>query len=158
MLGIGSQIAFNLPPFRQRTQGRDSRRSYGGNKMFQMLLVSAHMMLFGIICAYSQTTSTTSSNSNAAVTVVTNDATSVTSTSGALDGTISLNGRVAAAWFEWGTTTALGTRSSSQIFQDGMGARAFTAKLTDLKPSADILFPSRGLSTCSRHTERAGRY
>jgi hypothetical protein len=102
------------------------------------------MVLFGIICAYSQTVSTTSSNTNVAVTVVTGDASSIASTSAVLNGTINLTGNVAAAWFEWGTTTSLGTRTTPQVFQDGTGARTFTSTLTSLKPNTTYYFRAVG--------------
>ena len=51
--------------------------------------------------------------------VVTNDAAEVGSASGILKGTITPAGSIVAGWFEWGTTTSLGTRSDVQTFAAG---------------------------------------
>ena len=83
----------------------------------------AQILIFGAVFAYSQSTP---------IAVLTNDAGSVTSSSAVLNGTINPGGLVAAGWFEWGTTTSLGTRSDVQMFQDSTSPLNFTATVRNL--------------------------
>ena len=66
--------------------------------------------------AYSQTSG---------LSVGTSEATAVSATSAELHGTINPGGSPAAAWFEWGATTALGTRMDAQMFIDATSIVTF---------------------------------
>ncbi len=70
----------------------------------------------------------------ATVTITTNDASSVESTSAVLNGTVNTGGAFAAVWFEWGSTTSLGMRSDVQKFSEGANVTAFKQALRNLQP------------------------
>jgi hypothetical protein len=74
------------------------------------------------------------------VSLTTNDATSITSNSVVLNGSISTTGVFAAVWFEWGTTTSLGNKSDVRILSSTSGALAFTQALKNLQPHTTYYF------------------
>src|SRR5690242_10630134 len=102
---------------------------------FRLLAVCAQIVILGAIFAYSEPTP---------LVVVTNDGGSVTSNSAVLNGTINPGGMIAAGWFEWGTTTSLGTRTDVQMFQDSASPLNFTASLRNLQPHTTYYFRAVG--------------
>jgi hypothetical protein len=66
--------------------------------------------------------------------VVTTDASSVTPTSATLRGTVTANGLSTTRWFEYGTTTGYGTKTSSTSAGSGTSASEVTASVKNLKP------------------------
>ena len=85
--------------------------------------------------AYSQTTS---------LSVVTGDASAVTSSSAELHGAVNPGGASAAAWFEWGTTTSLGTRTDVHTLAAGSTAVSVTQALSNLQPHTTYYFRAVG--------------
>ena len=71
---------------------------------------------------------------SSAPTVVTTDASSVTPTSATLRGTVTANGLSTTRWFEYGTTTGYGTKTSSTSAGSGTSASSVTASVKNLKP------------------------
>jgi phosphodiesterase/alkaline phosphatase D-like protein len=69
-----------------------------------------------------------------APTVSTGGASAVTVSSARLNGSVNPRGRSTAAWFEYGTTTALGTRTPEQDAGFGTTSRGVTADLGGLQP------------------------
>jgi Ca2+-binding RTX toxin-like protein len=67
-------------------------------------------------------------------TVVTGAASSVTATSAAVVGTVNPNGRATTWWFEYGTSTRYGTRTSEQSAGSGTADVGASATLTGLAP------------------------
>jgi len=76
--------------------------------------------------------------------VVTNDAAEVGSASGVLKGTITPAGSIVAGWFEWGTTTSLGTRSDVQTFAAGTASVSLSQSLKTLQPRTTYYFRAVG--------------
>lgn len=102
---------------------------------FRTLIRSALILILGAGFAYAQTTATS---------VVTTEAVSITANSAVLNGTIIPGGTTAAAWFEWGTTTALGTRTETQLVGDGTTIVALTHTLRNLQPRTTYYFRAVG--------------
>ena len=77
-----------------------------------------------------------------APTVVTNPATSVTTTGGVLNGGVNPNGLSTNGWFEWGTSPTLATFSStpSQSLGSGTTSQAIVATLSGLTPGTPYYF------------------
>ncbi len=73
------------------------------------------------------------------ITVTTNDATVVASTAAVLSGTIAGGSGPLGAWFEWGTTTSLGTRTDGQTFRDS-SSLTLTQPLRNLQPGTTYYF------------------
>ena len=103
-----------------------------------------------------------------APTVVTNPATSVTTTGGVLNGGVNPNGLATNGWFEWGTNPTLATFSStsSQSLGSGTTSQAVAATLSGLTPGTTYYFrvaasnsagPSKG-SIASFSSGRPGRF
>jgi hypothetical protein len=90
----------------------------------------AQVFIFATGVAYSQTT----------FSVATTEATAITSTSAALNGTINPGGNSTAVWFEWGTTTSLGTRSDTQLVGEGTSTISLTQTLRNLQPHTTYYF------------------
>jgi hypothetical protein len=88
-------------------------------------------VLIGALAAYGQTTT---------VSLTTNDATSITSNSAVLNGSITTTGVFAAVWFEWGTSTSLGNRSDVQMLSSTSDALTFTQSLKNLQPHTTYYF------------------
>jgi phosphodiesterase/alkaline phosphatase D-like protein len=65
--------------------------------------------------------------------VLTGDATSVTPTSATLRGAVTANGLSTTWWFEYGTTTRYGSKSSNQSAGSGSSARAVAAGVKSLR-------------------------
>lgn len=76
----------------------------------------------------------------AAMTVTTIDATAVTSNSATLNGKIAGGGSAFGAWFEYGTTTSLGTRTDAQVYPDGTATAAPARALTGLRAGTTYYF------------------
>ena len=85
--------------------------------------------------AYSQTSG---------LSVGTSEATAVSATSAELHGTINPGGSPAAAWFEWGATTALGTRTDAQTFIDATSTVTFAQSIRNLQPHTTYYFRAAG--------------
>ena len=77
-----------------------------------------------------------------APTVVTNPATSVTTTGGVLNGGVNPNGLSTNGWFEWGTSPTLATFSStsSQSMGSGTTSQAISATLSGLASGTPYYF------------------
>ncbi|HEY2385043.1 MAG TPA: hypothetical protein VGK48_28035 [Terriglobia bacterium] len=88
------------------------------------------LLLIGVAAGYSQTGN---------LSVATNDATGITSNSTVLNGTLTAANNSVGIWFEWGTTTALGTKTSPQVFPGGT-TTTFTASLSNLQPHTTYYF------------------
>ena len=78
----------------------------------------------------------------ATMTVITNDGTSLTTNSAVLNGTVSASAGPIAGWFEWGTTTSLGTKSDVQTSNDPKLSLAQT--LHNLQPGTTYYFRAVG--------------
>ena len=74
----------------------------------------------------------------------TTEATAVTASSAELHGLITPGPAFAAGWFEWGTSTELGLRSSVQAFQPGSESVAFSQSLRNLRPHTTYYFRAVG--------------
>ena len=85
--------------------------------------------------AYSQTSG---------LSVTTSEATAVSATSAELHGIINPGGSPAAAWFDWGTTTALGTRTDAQTFTDVTSTVTFAHSIRNLQPHTTYYFRAAG--------------
>ena len=68
-------------------------------------------------------------------TATTGSATSVTSSSATLNGTVNPTGFSTTAYFQWGTTASYGNNTASQSIGSGRDALSIKADLTGLKPS-----------------------
>jgi phosphodiesterase/alkaline phosphatase D-like protein len=88
------------------------------------------LLLIGVAVGYSQTGS---------LSVATNDATSIVSRSAVLNGTVTPGDNSVGVWFEWGTTSSLGTKTSPQVFSPGKTA-TFTASLSNLQAGTTYFF------------------
>src|SRR6266404_3823133 len=90
---------------------------------------------------------------SAPLNVTTAEATTITSNSAVLNGTINTGGSPAAVWFDWGTTTALGSRTEVQMLGDATGTSNLTQALRNLQPQTTYYFratayrPSKGASS-----------
>ena len=75
-------------------------------------------------------------------TVITNTATSVTSSGATLNGGVNPNGRATTAWFEWGTSSTLATFSSTpmQSMKSGKGNKTIKAALSGLTSGTTYYF------------------
>jgi phosphodiesterase/alkaline phosphatase D-like protein len=73
------------------------------------------------------------------ITATTTDATSIGGTSAELHGAIAGGNGTLAGWFEWGTTTSLGTRTDAQVFTDGRSV-AMSQRLSNLRPGTTYYF------------------
>ena len=74
------------------------------------------------------------------LTVTTTDATSITSNSATLNGKITSGGTPLGAWFEYGTTTALGTRTDVQTYPDSTTSINLNHTLSRLQPNTTYYF------------------
>ncbi len=72
--------------------------------------------------------------------VVTDDASSVTPTSATLRGSLTPNGLSTTRWFEYGTTTAYGSKTSSVSAGSGTGATSVSAAVKNLKAATTYHF------------------
>ncbi len=72
--------------------------------------------------------------------VVTDDASSVTPTSATLRGSVSPNGLSTTRWFEYGTTTGYGSKTSSVSAGSGAGATSVSAAVKNLKAATTYHF------------------
>lgn len=90
------------------------------------------------------TTGASTPATTASLNVTTGEATTITSNSAMLNGTINPGGSAAAAWFDWGTTTALGSRTEVQTFGDVTETRALTQTLRNLQPRTTYYFRATG--------------
>src|SRR5438477_12756006 len=118
-----------------------------GTGRLKLRALLAQILIFGAVFAYSQSTP---------IAVLTNDAGSVTSSSAVLNGTINPGGLVAAGWFEWGTTTSLGTRSDVQMFQDSTSPLNFTATVRNLQPHTTYYFRAVGYRSAAGSPNATG--
>ncbi len=86
-------------------------------------------------------------NAAAAPTVVTNAATSVTTTGGVLNGGVNPNGLATTGWFEWGTSPTLATFSStaSQSLGSGTTSQAVSGDAVGAYRRDAVLLPGGGL-------------
>ena len=75
--------------------------------------------------------------------VKTGDATSIATNSATLNGTIAGNGPFG-GWFEYGTTTALGTRSEVQVFGEAATGATLTQTLRNLRANTTYYFRAVG--------------
>jgi len=73
-------------------------------------------------------------------TVVTESATIVTRNSGLLNGSVNPNGGLTSAWFEYGPTTALGTRTIIQPMGSSYGSLDMAAAVSGLLPNTPYYF------------------
>jgi hypothetical protein len=96
-----------------------------------IIFILIAQVLLGALAAYGQTT---------AISLTTNDATSITSNAAVLNGSITSTGMFAAVWFEWGTTTSLSNRSDVQILSSTSDALAFRQTLKNLQPHTTYYF------------------
>lgn len=87
-------------------------------------------------------------------TVTTNTASSVTSTSATLNGSVNPNGLTTTAYFEWGTSSTLATSTATtyRSIGSGLSAVSVTANLTGL--SASTTYYYRAVGQNSAGTER----
>lgn len=92
-------------------------------------------------------TFTTSSDTPAALTITTNEASAVQSTSAELRGAINPGGSSATAWFEWGSSSALGNQTTAQRVGDGNRESSYSYPLTGLHPSTTYYFRAVGQSS-----------
>ena len=100
----------------------------GSTYHFRVEAVNTSGTTFGL----DQTFTTTGGVQASAPTVVTGSATSVTSTSATLNGSVNPNGTTTSAFFEYGLTTAYGTTTSVQAAGSGTTAQALTANIAAL--------------------------
>ena len=87
-----------------------------------------------------KTFTTSDAPAAAPLTVTTTDATAVTSTSATLNAKITAGGTPFGAWFEYGTTTALGTRTDVRTFPDSTTSVNLTQTLARLVPGTTYYF------------------
>jgi phosphodiesterase/alkaline phosphatase D-like protein len=95
------------------------------------------LLLIGVAAGYSQTGS---------LSVATNSATSITSNSAVLNGAFTPGANSVGVWFEWGTTSSVGTKTTPQVVPGGQTG-TFTASLSNLQPGTTyyfraVLYPS----------------
>jgi phosphodiesterase/alkaline phosphatase D-like protein len=78
--------------------------------------------------------------------VVTTPASSVTSSSASMNGSVNPNGSSATGWFEWGTSSTLSTFTSTTAQSVGSGTTAvsFSANLTGLAPNTAYYYRAAG--------------
>ena len=86
------------------------------------------------------TTGDSAPTTSAPLNVTTAEATTITSNSAVLNGTINTGGSPAAVWFDWGTSTALGSRTEVQMFGDAAGTSNLTQALRNLQPRTTYYF------------------
>jgi len=86
------------------------------------------------------TTGESTPATSAPLNVTTAEATTITSKSAVLNGTILTGGSPATAWFDWGTTTALGSRTELQTFGDATRTLSLTQALRNLQPRTTYYF------------------
>jgi hypothetical protein len=86
---------------------------------------------------------TTGSSGPASLSVTTNDASAVSSSSAGLQGLINPAGGPATAWFEWGTTTPLSNQTTPQSFT-GSGPAGFSFTLSNLQPNTHYYYRAVG--------------
>ncbi len=71
--------------------------------------------------------------------VSTGSASSIGSTTAKLNGSVNPRGRATTAWFEYGTTTSLGSRTEN-VRLDGTSSRSVSAAISGLQPGTRIYF------------------
>ena len=106
-------------------------------------LQSGRTYHFRIVASSDAGTSTgkdSSFTTSSAPTVVTSDASSVTPTSARLRGTVTPNGLSTKRWFEYGTTTSYGTKTSSAGVGSGTRATSVSATVKKLKAARTYHF------------------
>jgi hypothetical protein len=77
--------------------------------------------------------------------VTTGGATSITATSAVLNSLITANGLLTRTWFEWGTTTSYGSRSTARSVGSGIDGVGTNALITGLSPGT--LYHYRAVAT-----------
>jgi phosphodiesterase/alkaline phosphatase D-like protein len=87
-----------------------------------------------------KTFTTSDAPAAAPLTVTTLDASGVTSSGATLNGKITGGGSAFAGWFEYGTTTSLGTHSDAQTFSASTTNVSLTQILKNLSPSTTYYF------------------
>ncbi len=87
-----------------------------------------------------KTFTTSDAPAPAPLTMATLDATAITSTSATLNGKVTAGGTFFGAWFEYGTTTSLGTRTDVQTFSESTTNVALTQTLGHLLPNTTYYF------------------
>ena len=95
-------------------------------------------------------TTTTTTTNTATLTATTGDAGEVTANSAALRGSVNPGG-TATAWFDWGTTTALGNRTDTQTIT-GTTAQNLTAALRNLQPHTIYYFRATAYRSSDGHS------
>jgi hypothetical protein len=99
-------------------------------------LQAGHTYHFRLVATSDAGTSTgkdASFTTSAAPVVATGDASSITPTTAALNGTVTPNGLSTTWWFEYGTTTRYGSKTSSQSAGSGASARSVGATARSLR-------------------------
>src|SRR2546425_2068511 len=91
-----------------------------------------------------KTFTTSEAPAAASLTVTTADATAITSSSAALNGKITAGGSAFGAWFEYGTTSSLGTRTDIQTFDQNTTSVNVTQTLRNLRPNTIYYFRAVG--------------
>ena len=86
------------------------------------------------------TTGDATSTPTTAVTATTSDATGLTSTTATLNGTVNPGGGSVTAWFDWGTSSSLGSRTDVQNVPAGTTAVPVTFSLKSLQPHTVYYF------------------
>src|SRR5213593_127170 len=74
------------------------------------------------------------------VVATTGDATAVTSSGATLNGNVNPGGGSVIVWFDWGTSTSLGSRTEAQTIPSGTTAVAVTFSLSKLQPHTVYYF------------------
>jgi hypothetical protein len=69
------------------------------------------------------------------LTATTKPATSVSSSTATLNGSVIINGSSATAYFQWGLTTAYGTNTSAQTIRSGIGSFGVSQNIAALSPN-----------------------
>jgi hypothetical protein len=92
-----------------------------------------HFRIFASSDAGTSTGKDATFKASSAPTVITGDVTSVTPTSATLRGAVTPNGLSTTWWFEYGTSTHYGSKSSNQSAGSGSSARAVAAGVKNLR-------------------------
>jgi hypothetical protein len=123
-------------------------------------LQTAHTFHFRLVATSDAGTSVgkdASFTTSAAPTVVTGDVSAVTPTTASLHGTVTPNGLSTNWWFEFGTTTSYGSKTSSQSAGSGTSARSVSATVRSLRVATTYHYRlvaqnSSGKTTGDDHT------
>ena len=131
-----------------RSEDGDEKRRVGGDRAGRIgrhrrAAAPGRTYHFRIVASSDAGTSTgkdSSFTTSSAPTVVTSDASSVTPTSARLRGTVTPNGLSTKRWFEYGTTTSYGTKTSSAGVGSGTSATSVSATVKKLKAARTYHF------------------